>query len=291
MEPNASSPLPDQLANISPVVVLLVVMVLTLVRIVIAKIRDPWARTLAEICDTFNFVLILAFLLIRPFVAQAFYIPSESMRDTLLVHDRLIVDKFSYRLHPPHRHDVVVFEAPPEATPERADGIDFIKRLIGEPGDTIQVKAAKLTIGNDEITLNPDDSGVDAHTYVRDQLHLDPEESVKFFADHILIDGTRAVSPAELATQVGRPGTKVTITPGQTIVNGQIQDEPYTREDPGYSFPAAGALTVPPNHLFMMGDNRNYSADSHIWGPLDAQRVVGHATLVFWPVPRSGWIR
>jgi signal peptidase I len=292
MEPNAASPFSDQLANISPVVALAVVMALTVVRIAIAKIRDPWARTLAEICDTFNFVLILAFLLIRPFVAQAFYIPSESMRDTLLVHDRLIVDKFSYRLHPPHRHDVVVFEAPPEATPERVDGIDFIKRLIGEPGDTIQVKAARVIVGDEEITSGPDGSGkLGAHEFVRETLGLSPEESVKFFPDHILIDGTRVVSPQELAVQAHEPPSSVRILPGETLVNDQIQYEPYTREDPDRNFPRSGVLTVPAGHLFMMGDNRNYSEDSTYWGPLDATRVVGHAAVVFWPLPRAGWIR
>lgn len=287
-----SSPLPDQLANISPVVVLAVVMALTLVRIAIAKIKDPWARTLSEICDTVNFVLILAFLLIRPFVAQAFYIPSPSMENTLLVHDRLIVDKFSYRLHDPQRHDVVVFEAPPKATPENQDGIDFIKRLIGEPGDTIQVKAAKLTIGQEAIGKVSESEGEDPHEYVRQELGLGPEDSIKFFPDHILIDGKDTVSPEELATKLGQPGAKVTLTPGETLLNGQVQDEPYTREDPGYNFPEdGGTFTVPKNCFFMMGDNRNMSADSHIWGPLDKRRVVGRATLVFWPFSRVGKIR
>lgn len=291
MEPN-SSPLPDQLANISPVVVIAVVMALTLVRVAVAKIKDPWARTLSEICDTVNFVLILAFLLIRPFVAQAFYIPSESMENTLLVHDRLIVDKFSYRLHEPQRHDVVVFEAPPNATQEHQEGIDFIKRLIGEPGDTIQVKAAKLTIGQETITRVSDVEGQDPHDYLRQELGLGQDDSIKFFPDHILIDGKEEMKPEELAVKLGQAGAKVTITPGQTLVNGQVQDEPYTREDPGYNYPAGGgSMTVPQGAFFMMGDNRNRSADSHVWGILVRRRVVGRATVVFWPLNRVGRIR
>ena len=241
MDPT-SSPLPDQLANISPVIVISVVMALTLLRLCLAKVKDQWARTISETCDTVNFVLILAFLLIRPFVAQAFYIPSESMESTLLVKDRLIVDKLSYRFTPLNRHDVVVFEAPPEATTEHKDGIDFIKRLIGEAGDTIQVKEAKLTVDGEVFS---DSDGRDAHSYLRDKFSLGVDDSLKFFSDHVLINNTISVSPEEIAEKLGRAGAKVTITPGQTLLNGEVQNEPYTREDPSYNFPGGnGSFNV-----------------------------------------------
>ena len=76
--------------------------------------------------------LIIA-LLIKTFLFQAFYIPSESMVPTLKVHDRVLVNKLSYRLHPVHRGDIVVFKAPPDSDP----GIDdLVKRVIGLPGET-----------------------------------------------------------------------------------------------------------------------------------------------------------
>ena len=139
--------LSDQLANISPVIIVCVVMALTLVRLTLAKMKDPWARTISETCDTINFVLILAFLLIKPFVAQAFYIPSESMENTLLVHDRLIVDKFSYRLHEPKPGDVVVFEAPPEATDEKTEGLTLSSGLSANPATPFRSSppASRLT--------------------------------------------------------------------------------------------------------------------------------------------------
>jgi len=287
-----SSPLSDQLANVSPAVVVAVVLALTLVRIAVTKMQDSWARTIAEICDTVNFVLILAFLLIRPIIAQPFYIPSESMENTLLINDRLIVDKFSYRLHPPQRHDVVVFVAPAEATPERQEGIDFIKRLVGLPGQTIQVKAAKLTIGGETITRVSDTEGNDPHEYLRARFGLGINDSIKFFPDHILINGTQELRPQEIAQRLEQPGAKVILTPGQTLVDGKVEEEPYTREDPGYNYPVnGGSLTIPPGHFFMMGDNRNRSDDSHIWGPLDERRVVGHANVIFWPLSRMGRIR
>lgn len=299
MDPT-SSPLPDQLANISPVIVISVVMALTLLRLCLAKVKDQWARTISETCDTVSFVLILAFLLIRPFVAQAFYIPSESMERTLLVGDRLIVDKLSYRFTALNRHDVVVFEAPPNATSEHKDGIDFIKRLIGEPGDTIQVKEAKLTVDGEVFC---DSEGMDAHSYLRDKLSLGIDDSLKFYPDHVLINSKLSVSPEEIAEKLGHAGAKVTITPGQTLLNGKVQDEPYTREDPSYNFPGGngsfavdtvekdGSYKVPEGDVFMMGDNRNRSADSHVWGPLDKKRVVGKARIVFFPFSRMGAIR
>lgn len=81
--------------------------------------------------------LIIA-LLIKTFLFQAFYIPSESMVPTLKVGDRVLVNKLSYDLHDVHRGDIVVFKAPAEA---QSDGIkDLVKRVIGLPGDTVEAR-------------------------------------------------------------------------------------------------------------------------------------------------------
>jgi len=82
---------------------------------------------------------VLVFLLIRPLVVQAFYIPSESMVPTLVTHDRILVNKFVYRLNEPQRGDIIVFDAPPQAL-YGTDRKDFVKRLIGLPGDEIRIK-------------------------------------------------------------------------------------------------------------------------------------------------------
>ena len=85
--------------------------------------------------------LIIA-LLIKTFLFQAFYIPSESMVPTLKVHDRVLVNKLSYKLHPVHRDDIVVFKAPPDSDP----GIDdLVKRVIGLPGETVSGTAGTCT--------------------------------------------------------------------------------------------------------------------------------------------------
>ena len=90
-------------------------------------------RTVFEWVGLVVLALVIA-LLIKTFLFQAFYIPSESMTPTLQIHDRVLVNKLSYKLHPVHRGDIVVFEAPPHADP----GIDdLVKRVVGLPGDVV----------------------------------------------------------------------------------------------------------------------------------------------------------
>jgi signal peptidase I len=74
-------------------------------------------------------------LLIKTFLFQAFYIPSDSMLPTLRTHDRVIVNKLSYKLHPVHRGDIIVFKSPPNVDPSVKD---LVKRVIGLPGETVE---------------------------------------------------------------------------------------------------------------------------------------------------------
>ncbi len=157
--------------------------------------------------------LILA-LLIRSFIAEPRYIPSESMLPTLEQGDRLVVEKVSYRFHLPHQGDIVVFTPPPQLQmlgydPHQA----FIKRIIALPGETVAVK-----------------------------------------------DGT-------------------------VYLNNQPLAEDYILENPHYNL---STTEVPPNYLFVMGDNRNNSNDSHIWGLLPAKNLIGRAVFRFWPFHRIG---
>lgn len=87
---------------------------------------------------------------------------------------------------------------------------------------------------------------------------------------------------------VGLPGEVIAVHDGKVWINGQSLEENYIREAPIYDMPA---LKIPADHLFMMGDNRNNSADSHVWGPLPTQNVLGHALFKFWPPQRMGPIR
>lgn len=88
-----------------------------------------------------SFALVFGF--VRPFVVEAFYIPSESMVPTLRVGDRVLVNKFIYRFTQPERGDVVVFES------VEGGGEDLIKRVVGVPGDRISVRGGKLLVNGE----------------------------------------------------------------------------------------------------------------------------------------------
>ena len=116
--------------------------------------RAPGRAFTVELLDSGMIAFLLVFLLIRPFVVQSFFIPSGSMIPTLIPGDRILVNKFVYHMNPPCRGDVVVFDAPPQAL--RGDPRkDFVKRLIGLPGDRIQVKADDGVYVNGKRLLEP----------------------------------------------------------------------------------------------------------------------------------------
>jgi signal peptidase I len=111
----------------------------------------PGGRDTARVAFEWVGLVILALiiaLLIKTFLFQAFYIPSESMVPTLKVHDRVLVNKLSYRLHPVHRGDIVVFKAPPDSDP----GIDdLVKRVIGLPGETVSGHGGHVYINGNQL--------------------------------------------------------------------------------------------------------------------------------------------
>ena len=176
---------------------------------------DPWVLWTRDIA-----ICLILVLLFRANVAEANYIPSPSMEPTLMVSDRIIVDKISLKWRPLERGELVVFHPPLE---DRR-GERWIKRVIGIPGDTVEV--------------------------VR----------------------------------------------GVVYINGEKTDEPYI-ENPGrYSREliklAEDDPSTPENEgeYYFMGDNRDNSRDSHIWGPCPAGNVIGRAVFRYWPVGSMGLI-
>ncbi|NPA31563.1 MAG: signal peptidase I [Chloroflexi bacterium] len=85
---------------------------------------------------------------------------------------------------------------------------------------------------------------------------------------------------------VGLPGDEILVQNGTVFVNNQPLYEPYVLEKPFYS----GYWKVPEGHIFVLGDNRNHSTDSHILGPIPLERVIGQAVLVYWPPSRVRWL-
>lgn len=85
---------------------------------------------------------------------------------------------------------------------------------------------------------------------------------------------------------IGLPGDQVNISQGKVYVNGQTTDEPYIAAEPAYE----GNWVVPEGHLFVLGDNRNNSSDSHNWGTVPQEYVVGKAVFIYWPPEQWGII-
>jgi signal peptidase I len=108
-------------------------------------------RSLPENLILIGIALCLA-LLIRTFIAEPRYIPSESMFPTLDVGDRLVIEKVSYRFHPPQKGEIIVFQPSPELqrrgySPDQA----FIKRVIGQPGETVSIADGKVYVNGEAL--------------------------------------------------------------------------------------------------------------------------------------------
>ncbi|MGA0022622.1 MAG: signal peptidase I [Vulcanococcus sp.] len=111
---------------------------------------------------------------------------------------------------------------------------------------------------------------------------------VVFHAPPVLLEAGYDPQAALIKRVVGQPGDVVEVRDGALLRNGSAVAEPWRQQPIDYSF---GPLTVPEGDLLVMGDNRNASLDSHIWGPLPRQEVIGTAVFRYWPLNRLGPIR
>lgn len=164
------------------------------------------AKLLIETIETI-LLAVLLFIGINA-VSARIRVDGFSMLPTLQSHQYVLVNRLAYRLGSPRSGDVIVFHYPRD--PEQ----EYIKRVIGLPGDRVQ------------------------------------------------------------------------IANGEVMVNGMLIDEPYIADAPLYQT----EWTVPENSLFVLGDNRNNSSDSHNWGPVPLEYVVGKAVLIYWPLENWGLI-
>jgi signal peptidase I len=249
-----------------------------------AEYRDPapvdWSRSL--------FPVVLVVLLLRSFIGEPFRIPSGSMMPTLDVGDFILVNKFAYGLRmpafntkfldlgEPKRGDVVVFRFPgylceDAGTMVRSGDMscsdphapvpsqNWIKRVIGLPGDTVEVHGADLLVNGQAVTA--DEIG----PYVGN-----PQRGV----DRIMLDMGATVWTEHLLRQDGSP------------VNHTIAQMPaYTTPNsiPNDKVPSK----VPAGCYLVMGDNRNDSLDSRWWGCMPEQNLAGKAFLIW--MSWKGW--
>ncbi|MFN3648364.1 MAG: signal peptidase I [Armatimonadota bacterium] len=351
----------EWLANLTTAKVLLAVGVMALLLSVARLTTRPsdrsgswWVENLQVVLS----VVVVVFLLIRPFLFQAFYIPSGSMEPTLMgppdadmngstlggaqaddlrpnpimagkaTGDRLLVNKLIYRVTDPSRYDIAVFRAPAEASVEEKE---FIKRVIGLPGETIEVVGREMVVdGRTVVKLSTEPNGVIAEegegsvrvkgsravvelsSYTEPlTVFAAPKLDVRQTRYQVTVNGKtllrdaggRILAEPSLSpyggedglegwtfTIDGEPrllvakGKKLEVREPHVRIDGEPLPEPYLKEAPEYTM---APRKLGNDEYFMMGDNRNNSNDSHSWGPLKRDRIIGRAEILFWPMHRA----
>jgi signal peptidase I len=120
------------------------------------------------------------------------------------------------------------------------------------------------------------------------QLPLEIGAVVVFRSPEVLVQAGYDPKAALIKRVVGRPGDTVEVKEGKLWRNGAPAEPDWAAEPMDY---AMAPITVPPKHLLVMGDNRNASLDSHLWGPLPSSDLIGTAVVRYWPLQRFGRIR
>jgi signal peptidase I len=250
--------------------------------------------------DTIRFLLylFLGAVLLRTFLFAPFSIPSGSMLPNLLVGDYLFVSKWSYGysrysfpFHPinfdgrilggtPERGDIVVFRHP-------TTGEDWVKRVIGLPGDTIEVRDGQVILNGQAIPRQQ----IDAFA-----LPVSPNSPCRG-AQSVRADDAR---PNLVVREESRPDGVHCIYPRfrETLPGGRTYEVLDQGLSSGDNFAVGQPVTVPDGHLFMMGDNRDDSMDSRFStdqlgvGFLPIDNALGRATIGFWSTDGSvEWIK
>ena len=209
---------------------------------------DP---VLVEYSKSF-FPVILVVFLIRSFIVEPFKIPSGSMMPTLLAGDFILVNKYIYGLRVPilnntfleiehpRRGDVFVFHYPPDPS------IDYIKRVVGLPGDKIAYRNKQLYINGQALEV----SFAEDYQYVASGLNM--------------------VNAKRYQEQLGDKKHDILIEDNSMTIDGEVE--------------------VPPGHYFAMGDNRDNSKDSRVWGFVPERNLVGRAFFIWWNFDNFGRI-
>ncbi len=297
-EASASPGLTETLANLNIFYILAIVAVLTVLRLALVGVKNAAARSVAEIFESGMIAVALVFLIIRPFILQAFYIPSPSMEPTLLGKnnsgDRILVNKFEYRTEQPHRDDVVVFRAPPAATrPDLPDDSEFIKRLIAMPGDRLEVHGGYMIVGGLRINhfklrqtlAQAGVFGVDAQNLANQDIGIDQaDHHAKYVPNGVMADAHLVTKEQLSQIFSNMPHTSVEIHPGYTVLNGTTLKEPFIAEDPDYDLKISDGQSLKndfgTNSFRLQGESISPSQFALLWAKPTEPLPAGHYMMM-----------
>jgi signal peptidase I len=227
------------------------------------RAKEAKEPALIEYAKSFFPVILVVFLL-RSFLVEPFKIPSGSMLPTLLVGDFILVNKYTYgirlpvinakvlEINLPLRGEVMVFKYPDDPT------LDYIKRVVGVPGDRIAYRKKRLFINGEPA---PTEDKNEEFNYVK--------------------SGLNYVTAKRLTEQMNGHAHSILINPNEPNIRlGEVKPFPSRANcdynDEGFN------CTVPEGHYFLMGDNRDDSNDSRYWGFVPERNIVGKAFMIWW---------
>jgi signal peptidase I len=217
---------------------------------------------LVEYAKSFFPVILVVFLL-RSFLVEPFKIPSGSMMPTLLVGDFILVNKYTYGIrlpvvnqqvigvNQPKNGDVMVFRYPEDPS------LDYIKRVVGVPGDKISYRNKQLSINGNPLKIE----SLGDYSYVKSGLNF---VNANLYREHL------GAHQHQTLLQPDAPAVRLgDVRQFSSRENCAYNDEGFT-------------CTVPQGYYFMMGDNRDDSNDSRYWGFVPDRNIVGKAFMIWW---------
>lgn len=193
-------------------------------------------------------------------VMKVYYMPSSSMQPTILPNDRFIVSRYAYNDQPPRYGDIVVFKAPEAALigSNMHGEVDFVKRVIGLPGQKIEIVNRRLRI-NGQWKTEP---------WAWWSTSVRPDRT-DYFYDSKIVNGK--VYTREYTPYIHKAGL-------WAVNNVIVPDAEQKRVS------RAPAGVVPPDQFFVLGDNRSNSNDSHIFGFVSRKALRGRVNNIILPV-------
>lgn len=225
-----------------------------------SALRRPWYM---EYTASF-FPVILAVFVLRSFLFEPFRIPSGSMIPTLEIGDLILVNKYQYGIRlpvinkkivqvgDPKRADVIVFRFPHNPSQ------DYIKRVVGLPGDRVDYVNKELRINGQVVATTP------LERY---------------------LDESRLQSYRQFSEKLGEKQHRIIMSEGPGFVVRALQ---HTHPDACRYSQEGVSCTVPSGHYFVMGDNRDNSEDSRYWGFVPDENIVGRAFFIW--LTLRGWV-